>query len=58
MPPSLPALSAFLIQVHDVKEGGKPYLFGPRTNAPCNKYLVLYDGLGNKHTMAMQVWRV
>ncbi|GAX80452.1 hypothetical protein CEUSTIGMA_g7891.t1 [Chlamydomonas eustigma] len=42
-----------LFVVHDVKEGGKVYSFGPRAS-PCHKYLVLVDGLGNKHMMAMQ----
>ncbi len=40
--------------MHDIKEGGKAYAFGPR-NALCSKYLVVVDGLGNKHTMQMQV---
>ena len=37
-----------------MREGGKSYAFGPKAS-PCNKYLVLVDGLGNKHTMALQV---
>eukprot|EP00798_Chlamydomonas_sp_ICE-L_P017800 gene17800-24175_t len=44
--------SYMLMQIREVKETSRPYTFGPK-GTPTKKYLVLVDGLGFEHTMAM-----